>query len=649
MPLDLRCRALRAIENCTIMKPPERFRARAIRMKLRAPRLAIDVLLTVVVAGCGDGSSTVLIGGTVGGLLSGRSVVLQDSGVDTTTVTTNTTFTFSAPVASESLYRVTVLAQPLGQTCLVNNGSGTVATTNVSNVSVVCSTNSYKIGATITGLAGAGLVLQDNGADNLSISASGSVDFAKSVASGSTYKVTVLIQPAGQRCSITSGTGTVGAVSIKVAVSCMSLPNAWNWVDGSNIVGASGIYGSLGTAAAGNMPGARYGAVSWTESGNVWVLGGQGYDSAGTLGALNDLWEYSAGQWMWMSGSHTANATGTYGTQGITANGNMPGARFAALSWTDSSGDLWLSGGQGYDSAGTQGLLNDLWKYSAGRWTWVSGSNTVNATGAYGTKGIGAPGNVPGGRFAADSWTDSSGDLWLFGGIGYDSAGAQGFLNDLWKYRAGRWAWVSGSNSANAIGTYGTKGIAAAGNVPSARLRAITWMDSAGNIWLFGGLGFDSVGAQGALNDLWEYSSGQWKWVSGSNTINASGSYGIKGIAAPGNVPGGRYAAISWVDSSGNVWLFGGQGNNSAGNQFFLNDLWEYSSGQWKWVSGSNTINASGSYGTKGIAAAGNIAGARYAAISWLDSSGDLWLFGGVGYDAAGTQGGLNDQWKYTP
>jgi hypothetical protein len=48
---------------------------------------------------------------------------------------------------------------------------------------------------------------------------------------------------------------------------------------------------------------------------------------------------------------------------------------------------------------------------------------------------------------------------------------------------------------------------------------------------------------------------------------------------------------------------------NSSGNPVFLNDLWEYSAGQWKWVSGSNLVNASGSYGTKGIAAPGNVAG----------------------------------------
>ena len=60
------------------------------------------------------------------------------------------------------------------------------------------------------------------------------------------------------------------------------------------------------------------------------------------------------------------------------------------------------------------------------------------------------------------------------------------------------------------------------------------------------------------LNDFWEYSAGQWKWVSGSDTLNVIGSYGIQGTAAADNVPGSRYGQISWLDASDHLWLFGG-------------------------------------------------------------------------------------------
>ena len=71
------------------------------------------------------------------------------------------------------------------------------------------------------------------------------------------------------------------------------------------------------------------------------------------------------------------------------------------------------------------------------------------------------------------NWTDAAGNVWLFGGLGYDSAGTLGYLNDLWKYSAGQWTWMGGSNVGNQEGTYGTQGTAAAGNVPGARERML--------------------------------------------------------------------------------------------------------------------------------------------------------------------------------
>lgn len=269
---------------------------------------------------------------------------------------------------------------------MVSNGRGIVGTTNIDNVSVACSANTYTIGVTVAGLIGTGLVLQNNGGGNLSIIASGAMNFSTTVASGSPYNVTVLTQPLGQQCSISSGTGTVGAAPVNVAVSCIPLPDAWTWMGGSSVIGASGVHGTLGSAAAGNVPGARFNAISWADSsGNLWLFGGLGYDSGGNESLLNDLWEYSAGQWKWLRGSNTVNATGTYGIQGVAAAGNAPGARNGAISWTDSTGNFWLFGGTGYDSAGNVGFLNDLWEYGAGQWTWVSGSNTISADGSYGS------------------------------------------------------------------------------------------------------------------------------------------------------------------------------------------------------------------------------------------------------------------------
>jgi len=84
-----------------------------------------------------------------------------------------------------------------------------------------------------------------------------------------------------------------------------------------------------------------------------------------------------------MTGSNTINATAVYGTQGIAASTNTPGARYGGVTVTDANGNLWLFGG-GYGSATTNinALYNDLWKYNiaSGEWAWVSGSNSAGGS-----------------------------------------------------------------------------------------------------------------------------------------------------------------------------------------------------------------------------------------------------------------------------
>jgi len=461
--------------------------------------------------------------------------------------------------------------------------------------------------------------------------------------------------PATVTVKATSVADTSKSASATITIlAAVVVADEWTWVSGSNIVDQAGIYGTQGIAASSNVPGARDSAASWIDpQGNLWLFGGEGWDSAHITYYLNDLWKYDPAtlEWTWVSGSNTVNQAGTYGTQGTAAPSNVPGGRKGAVSWIDSSGKLWLSGGYGWDSAGDQDYLNDLWEYDPTtlEWTWVSGSNTVDQLGVYGTQGVSDSSNVPGAREWPVSWIDSQGKLWLFGGLGFNS----GWHNDLWKYDPAilEWTWVSGSNIVYQAGIYGTKGTADPSNVPGAREWAVSWLDSQGKLWLFGGNGLDSTGRSGDLNDLWKYDPTilEWTWVSGSNTVDQLGVYGTKGAAAFSNVPGARSDAVSWLDSSGKLWLFGGFGLDSVGISGWLNDLWKYdpTTLEWTWVSGSNALDQAGTYGTQGTAAPSNVPGARLWAVSWLDSSGKLWLFGGFGLDSAGYTARLNDLWHY--
>jgi hypothetical protein len=417
-------------------------------------------------------------------------------------------------------------------------------------------------------------------------------------------------------------------------------------------VNQAGSYGQQGTATSSNVPPPRYGAATWTDaSGNLCLFGGIAAPNTTSDTYFNDLWKFSNGQWTWVGGSNTANQSGIYGTLGVAATGNIPGARFNAVIWTDNLGSVWLFGGLGLDADGRSESLNDLWRYGGGEWTWMGGPQTTitGTPGSYGTKGVAAASNLPGGRSDAVAWADKSGNFWLFGGLGEDSAGNWGQLNDLWTYSNGQWTWVSGSNTINQAGIYGVLGAPSPSNVPGARMDPSAWVDTSGNFWLFGG----SYGVQvrtgvtmALLNDLWTYSNGQWTWMGGSNQPNQPSVYGKQGIASTANSPGARSMAAAWVDASGSFWLFGG----CCGS--WSNDLWKYSNGQWIWVGGSQA-NSPGSYGTLGVASASNIPGSRAGAATWTDDSGHLWLFGGEGNDSTGISatsfGYLNDLWQYQP
>jgi N-acetylneuraminic acid mutarotase len=473
------------------------------------------------------------------------------------------------------------------------------------------------------------------------------------------------------------------ALLILLACLCPSVDaqtNAWAWIGGSNTLGTnggqSGIYGTLGTPAVGNTPGARNGAANWTDSsGNFWLFGGYGYDANDALGYLNDLWEFnpSLDQWVWMSGSNKVGShggqPGVYGTLATPNAANTPGSRNSAATWTDKDGNLWLFGGWAYDFESIAGELNDLWEFNpiTNQWAWMGGSSAVGPrdgqSGVYGTLGTPAAGNTPGGLYASSSWTDSSGNLWLFAGQGYDGNNNFHELNGLWEFNptAAEWTWMDGSKTVDiggdVPGVYGTLATPAAGNIPGNRSAASSW--TSGSPWLFGGNGYDASGNGGYLNDLWQFDpiSNEWAWMSGSSSVGAnggqSGVYGTLGKPAAANTPGGRSDATSWTGANGNLWLFAGYGSDASGNGGYLNDLWEFNptSNNWAWMNGSSTVGNNGGqpgvYGTLDTPDPGNVPGGRDAAGSWTDSRGNLWLFGGYGFDAGGNLGYLNDLWKF--
>ncbi len=95
------------------------------------------------------------VGGAVSGLNTGasESVVLQNNGVDTMMINNNGSFVFPTPLPTGASYNVTVLTQPISQTCTVLQGSGTIATNDINNIQVNCADNNTTLSSSISNLA----------------------------------------------------------------------------------------------------------------------------------------------------------------------------------------------------------------------------------------------------------------------------------------------------------------------------------------------------------------------------------------------------------------------------------------------------------------------------------------------------------------
>lgn len=433
-----------------------------------------------VAVSCTTNPVTATIGGTVSGLVASSSVILQDNGGDSLTVTANGAFTFKTAVTGADVYAVTVATQPVNpnQICKVTNGSGTAAA-NVTNVAVNC-VLSYTIGGTVTGLVGTGLILQNSSdSEQLPISpANGNqaFTFKNLVPTGTAYTVTIFAEPTAptQACVVTSGTGsgTATANVTNVAIVCPAV----TYSVGGTVVGLAGIPPNNGVLTDGSF-------LLQNNLGNTLNIMENGPFTFATPEALNDQYQISL--------LHAASTQ----SQGCT---------------------LW-----NYKGVVTASVTSVIVDCAHNDWTWMDGAKTAGTIAApqYGQFPSTAPTtnpnpftNTPGARYGAAGWTDKGGNLWLFGGNGWELQGGtpqdtlNAPMNDLWvcvsfgdfcewqlqgaydptvvntvpPTTVGKQIIANAQHEGQG-GAYGTPGL------PPARLGAATWTDTAGNLWLFGG------------------------------------------------------------------------------------------------------------------------------------------------------------------
>jgi cysteine-rich repeat protein len=173
------------------------------------------------------------VAGSVRGLL-GAGLVLHNSGggdslaikrqADADAGDGEVHFTFATALANGSTYGVTVATQPSApkQTCTVSSGAGTIAGADVTNVVVSCTTETFSVGGSVTGLdQGESVVLQNNGGPEFTVSTATFVA-PNTFHDGQPFEISVKVSPSGKKCAVTNGSGTVaGADVTSVAVTCI--------------------------------------------------------------------------------------------------------------------------------------------------------------------------------------------------------------------------------------------------------------------------------------------------------------------------------------------------------------------------------------------------------------------------------------------
>ncbi|KKT93430.1 MAG: S-layer domain protein, partial [Parcubacteria group bacterium GW2011_GWC1_45_14] len=214
----------------------------------------------------------------------------------------------------------------------------------------------YSIGGAVSGLSGT-IVLQNNGGNDLSISANGAFSFSTEIAYGVAYNATILTQPSGYTCSVSSGSGTATGDVTNITVSCAE----------GDVNDCLNPRSGVACQYAGNY--------SWTVPAGISYISLEVRGAGGSGGSEDDEEEscFSAS-----GGSSGGNSTVSYGgTTKATANGGAGGGYGCA--GTDGFGG---AGGTGSGSLLSQSVTN--------------GSNGVGMTGGSPNGGAGGNGGIYG-------------------------------------------------------------------------------------------------------------------------------------------------------------------------------------------------------------------------------------------------------------
>ncbi|MEJ1931591.1 kelch repeat-containing protein [Nostoc sp. NIES-2111] len=366
------------------------------------------------------------------------------------------------------------------------------------------------------------------------------------------------------------------------------------------------------------------------------------------------------GLWSWIKGDTLYDVLASPGVQGIPSSTNNPQGLTACHTWQGRDGMLWLWGGRRKTPTGVGvNIFADLWRFdpATNQWTWMKGVGVNNDGGSISAVGIENLTNRPPVALPACTWTDTTGNLWLYGGYGVNN-----YAHGLWRYNVARNMWSKRpSGSEVDEPNYGVRGQESASTHPGSVVAAVSWTTPDGMLYLFGGMGWGVATAQntqGFRNSLWRYNprTEKWAWLKGKDNWGlgadrtAPAVNGTLGFADTTNTPpGSETGQVGWTDRQGNLWML-------------AHDMWKYSpsSNCWTRITKDTLVNKQAfdycylaRFGQPRYAfGLGNGGLGRTA--TWTDSAGRFWLFQGNGYRkinlaGADTIGTVNGLWCFDP
>jgi len=261
--------------------------------------------ITTIAVACT--TSTFAVSVNVTGLTAaGGTLSVWNNGANLQTLTADGAYPFPAQ-SDKTIYNITA-STTTGTTCAVTAGMGILSGAGVT-VNVTCAAAStYTVGGTISNYTGTGLVLQNNGGDNLTVT-SGATGFTmpSGLLAGSSYAITVLQQPTNpnQNCSVAMATGSI------------------NLVVPANITNVTIVCSTVQYTAGGTITGLGIGTIVLQNNGSsiVSITGGGTNSDSFTFPAQNDQTGYNIqviGQPTGLTCVLGANVTGTLAGVSVT-------------------------------------------------------------------------------------------------------------------------------------------------------------------------------------------------------------------------------------------------------------------------------------------------------------------------------------------